>query len=129
MLENNFVYVSAVLSIFAIAYVVAKVILILHMKDNYKGSYKYHVATMITGLVYELITIVTAIAIINNVILNIYCYLLFADAIFVLFAYVIYYLHYLMFKRRDEAEKVEDSQEVQTEAQPVQVDNTKAIVE
>ena len=129
MLENNFVYVSAVLSLFAVSYVLAKVILILHMRDNFKTSYKYHITTMITCAVYEIITIVTAFVIINDVILNIYCYLLLADAIFVFIAFIVYYMHYLMFKRRNAQSDEQEQEEAKATEQPSKVEENKAIAE
>ena len=128
MLENNFVYVAALLSLFAVGYVVAKVVLILHMRDNYKDSYKYHLTTMITGAIYEIITIVTAFVIINNVILNIYCYVLLADAIFVLIAFIVYYLHYMMFKRRDKYVEEQEKEEASVSEPTVKTED-KAIAE
>ncbi len=129
MLESNFVYVSATLSLFAVCYVVAKVILILHERDNYKDSFKYHVTTIVTGAVYELITIVTAFVIINDVILNIYCYLLLADAIFVFIAFVVYYMHYLMFKRRNKILEEQENEEAKATNQAVKTEERGAVAE
>ena len=129
MLENNFVYVSAALSLFAVSYVVAKVILILHERDNYRESYKYHIATTISCAVYELITVVTAFAIIKDVILNIYCYLLLADAIFVFISYVVYYLHYLMFKRRDKAAQEQEKGEANATQPTVKTEDRTAVAD
>ncbi len=100
MLENNFVYISAVISLFAILYVVGKVFLILHMRDNFDSSHTYHIVTLSLGGVYEIITIVLMCVLIKNVILNVYCYLFLADAIMVFIAALVYYLHYRMFVRR-----------------------------
>ena len=100
MLENNFVYISAVISLLAIFYVVGKVFLILHMRDHFDSSYKYHVVTMALGGVYEIVTIVLTCVLIKNVILNIYCYLFLADALMVFIAAIVYYLHYRMFVKR-----------------------------
>ena len=100
MLENNFVYISAIVSLIAVLYVVGKVFLILHMRDNFDSSHKYHIITLSLGGAYEIITIVLMCLLINNVILNIYCYLFLADAIMVFIAAVVYYLHYRMFANR-----------------------------
>ena len=128
MLENNFVYIAAVLSLFAVAYVVAKVVFILHLKDNFKDSYKYHITTMVTGAIYEIIAIATAFAIIKDVILNIYCYVLLADAIFVLIAFIVYYLHYMMFKRRDKYVEEQEKEEASVSEPTVKTED-KAIAE
>ena len=76
MLENNFVYISAVISLLAIIFVVGIIFIILKLREDFNEASKLHLPAVIFAGVYEAVLIVVSCLIIQDVILNIYCYFL-----------------------------------------------------
>lgn len=114
MLESNFMYIAAVISVFAIAYVVGTIFLILNLKDNFNDASKLHIPALVFAGAYEITAITLACVIMQDVIINIYCYLFLSNAFIVLCTLLIYVDYYRRAKKRYVAEKSE------TEDKPVE---------
>ena len=105
MLESSFMYIAAVVSIFAIAYVVGTIFLILNLRDNFSDVSKLHLPAVIFAGVYEAANIALACVIMQDVIINIYCYLFLTNAFIVLCTLLIYVDYYRRAKKRYYAAK------------------------
>ena len=105
MLENNFVYISAVISLLAIIFVVGIIFIILKLREDFNEASKLHLPAVIFAGVYEAVLIVVSCLIIQDVILNIYCYLFLSNAFIVFGALIIYVLYYRAAKSRYIASK------------------------
>ena len=113
MLESNFMYIAAAISIFAIAFVVGTIFLILNLKDNFSDASKLHIPAIIFATLYEMLSITMACIIMQDVIINIYCYLFLTNAFIVLCTLLIYVDYYRRAKKKYDATKTE------TEDKPV----------
>ena len=105
MLESSFMYIAAVMSIFAIVYVVGTIFLILNLKDNFNDASKLHIPAIVFAAVYDAVSIVVACIIMQDVIINIYCYLFLLNAFIVLATLFIYVDYYRRAKKRYYAAK------------------------
>ncbi len=105
MWESNFMYVAAVFSIFAMAYVVGTIFLILNLRDHFNDASKLHVPAIMFATLYEAASIIFACIIMQDVIINVYCYLFLTNAFIVLCTSLIYVDYYRRANKRYVAEK------------------------
>ena len=134
MLESSFMYIAAAVSVFAIFDVVGTIFLVMHLRDNFNDATKLHLPAVIFSILYEVGTIVLACIIMQDVIINIYCYLFLTKAFIVLCASLIYFDYYRRARKRYKASKAEEKttenvvedkkEEEKQEAQPIKLNNT-----
>ena len=125
MLESSFMYIAAAVSVLAIFYVVGTVFLIMHLRDNFNDASKLHLPAVIFSVLYEAGVIALACVIMQDVIINIYCYLFLCNAFIVLCASLIYFDYFRRARKRYREMKAEEAKGTvqDTQEEQVAVDN------
>lgn len=94
MLEDNFFYIAALISTFGTALFLFFIYLFVKVKANWDHPYRFNKLSIILATIFELTTIVVSGLIIQNVIINVYCWLFLAALILVVLVEFIYITTY-----------------------------------